>query len=613
MLYRFNEFEFNSVSLLLTRNGEALAIRHTEAKVLAVLLTQMETVLTKEYILSDVWQSKVVSEQVVFQNISNLRSLFGNKAIKTFPKRGYQWQLSTEVISPETLSKPIRQQAQDKVDLSQQPLFAISDEKKRPVWQFSMLFAIVLIIIGALYSQSTFEQETTKPAIKLAYIPITNLDDTTIDEGERIIFADNDDFDFTLLSDLNTELFVNTIEIEYPKLSKNHPFILMGKIRTYQQRTYFDFMLKGPAANWEGQLSASSKAEVFEQLQQHLKLQVIYDLISTAQPPELKLAQLSIAQQASPDDLIIMRKLSITYLKINELDKAMAMADKLLKLAQSKNNPQHIGRALLYQSKILRKKQLYNSSSNKLTLAMAQFEKINDLEHQWQTWYNQAWLDHYQNDYPAVKRSLLKAAELAYGARNKLGEIESLITLVSLAHEHQNNNDKYLYLQEVERKMALYNLPIYHAAEVSYSYATFAQALSEKEPHLKKVLQLTTLTPEHWVAQSSRRQLVRHYITQNRLVEAQTLVDSMTNDNYNNSYLKTLIAQATQKTDNMVSYAQRTFEQAQLAGNHSLSLDVALLLCDQQINCDFYSQYINDNASVNWRNVNQEKLLTINL
>ncbi len=613
MLYRFNDFEFNSVSLLLTRNGGALAIRHTEAKVLAILLTQMETVLNKEDILSDVWQSKVVSEQVVFQNISNLRSLFGNNAIKTFPKRGYQWQLSTEVISQETLSKPIGQHTKNKADESQQPPITTPVKQNRPAWSFATLTAIFSIVIGTIYFQSAFKQETTNSAIKLAYIAVTNLDDTSKNKDEKIIFEDNADFDFTLLPDLDTELFANTSEIEYPKLSQTHPFILTGKIRTYQQQTYLDFMLKGPAGNWEGQLSASSKAKLFEQLQQHLKRQVIYDLISSAQPPELKLAKLSIAQQASPDDLIILRKLSITYLKINELDKAMAMADKLLKLAQSQSNPQHIGRALLYQSKILRKKQLYDLSSHKLTLAMAQFEKINDLEHQWQTWYNQAWLDHYQNDYPAVKISLLKAAGLAYGAKNKLGEIESLITLVSLAHEHQNNDDKYLYLQDVERKMAIYNLPIYHAAEVSYSYATFAQALSEKEPHLKKVLRLTTLTPEHWVAQSSRRQLVRHYIAQNRLAEAQALVDSMTTDNYNNSYLKTLMAQATQQTGKMINHAQRTFAQAQLAGNRGLSLDVALLLCNQQVNCDFYSQYINDNATADWRSINQGKLLALNL
>ena len=58
--------------------------------------------LVKKSILSHVWQDKVVSEQAVFQNISHLRSLFGNQAIKTFSKRGYQWQLKVDSIHPET-------------------------------------------------------------------------------------------------------------------------------------------------------------------------------------------------------------------------------------------------------------------------------------------------------------------------------------------------------------------------------------------------------------------------------------------------------------------------------------------------------------------------------
>lgn len=610
MRYRFNEFEFDSASLLLTKNGEVLAIRHTEAKVLAVLLEQVDTVFNKEDILSHVWQNKTVSEQVVFQNMSNLRNLFGNEAIKTFPKRGYQWQLNTEIIPPETLNRPNNQNPLHIPDsLHQSPLSIPA--LKRPYWKLAGLAGIFFIAVSVIYSQKEFRQENADSVIKLAYIPMTNLDDKTNAKHETVILEDNTGFDFTELTHLDTELFANTIEIEYPKLSRAHPFVLTGKIRSHKQQTYLDFMLKGPFSDWEGQLSGPSKKDIIEQLQQHLKQQVIYDLISNPQPPELKLAKLSIAHQASPNDLITLLKLSSVYYKTDELEKSMAMADKLINIAQSQNNPLHMGRALLYQSKILRKKKLYDLSSQKLKLAMEHFEEINDLEHQWQAWYNQSLLYHRQKNYPAVKASLLKSAQLAYGAKNKLGEIEALITLVALAHNHQNDGDKYLYLQQVENKMTAYLLPVYHFAEISYRYATFAKALSEKEPHLKQVLKLTEVTPEHWAAQSSRRQLMQHYLTQNRLVEAQTLIDSVTSDNGNNSYLKTLMAQAKQQKNEMIGHAQRTFEQAQLAGNRSLSLDVAKLLCNQEVNCDFYSQYINDNATVYWRSNNEIKRLAL--
>ena len=98
MRYIFQNFEFDSTSLVLKKDNQALAIRHNEAKVLKLLLEHSDNVFSKEEILSHVWQDKVVSEQAVFQSISNLRALLGNQAIKTFSKRGYQWQLNIDAI-----------------------------------------------------------------------------------------------------------------------------------------------------------------------------------------------------------------------------------------------------------------------------------------------------------------------------------------------------------------------------------------------------------------------------------------------------------------------------------------------------------------------------------
>jgi DNA-binding winged helix-turn-helix (wHTH) protein len=606
MHYRFNGFEFNSVNLLLTKNGEALDIRHTEARVLALLLEYADTVLNKEDILSHVWQDKVVSEQVVFQNISHLRSIFGNGAIKTFPKRGYQWQLEVEATSLETHPTESSQRLLKVHKPLPRSSFSIL-VKRRSFEMLAVLFGIFLITIAAIYLKKEPLGESTDLMIKLAYIPIASLNDEYTTEHTPFILEDNTDLVFTELTHLDRERFTHAMEIEYAKLSSAHPFVLTGIFRTYKQQAYVDFMVKGPFADWEGQLSGLSKKEVIEQLQQHLKQLFIYELISKPQPPELKQAMLSIAHQASPNDLIILAELTIAYYETDELEKAMAMADKLISIAESQNNTQHIGRALLYQSKILRKKQLYDLSAQKLKLSIALFEDINDLEHQSQAWYFHSRLDHKQKDYTALKASLLKSSLLAYGADNKLGEIEVLIHLAMMAHYYQNDDDKYLYLQQAESKMNTYQLPIYHFARISYRYATFAKTLSEKEPHLKQVLKLASLTPEDWAAQSSRRQLMQQYIAQGRLADAQALINGVTSDNGNNSYLKTLMAQAKQQKNKMISHAQRTFEQAQLAGNRSLSLDAALLLCKQQINCDFYSQYINDNATASWRSMNDIK------
>ncbi|MBU2972024.1 winged helix-turn-helix domain-containing protein [Pseudoalteromonas sp. C2R02] len=598
MRYTFNNFEFNTENLLLTHNDQAITIRHTEAKVLAVFLENQASVLNKEDILSYVWSNKVVSEQVVFQNISHLRQRFGNDAIKTFPKRGYQWQIKTLVVT-----SPLEESSES----SNQAIQTINN--KRLIWPVIFCFALLCILIASFYSNKAMLDNTSNSSIKLAFIPIKDLSE----QSPYISFEDDELLDFTELSSLKTEKFENAISIEYPKIAKAHRFILMGKMRTHNNKHYLDFKLKGPSTIWQGQISGSSRQDVISQLTAHLKHKLIYDLISSPQAPEVKLAKLSIAHQKSPNDLIILRELSMTYFMTDEFEKAMALADKLIKLAKNQNNFQHLARALAYQSKVLTKKGLFDLSAQKLSLAKGYFNQINDLKYLARAWYYQSWLDHQNKNYDAIKTSLIKSSQLAFKANNKLGGIESLIHLASMAHTYQQDKDKYLFLQQAETKLRSYNLPSYHFALISYRYASFAKTSSEKEPHLKKVLELTTFTPEHWAAQSSKRQLVNYYLSHNRINEAQKLIDTTTLDNATNSYLKALLAQAQLQTDKMVTYAKQTFEQAQLSGSRTLSLDSALLLCNQDIDFDYYSQYINNNATAYWRTTNATKLNTINL
>ena len=285
-------------------------------------------------------------------------------------------------------------------------------------------------------------------------------------------------------------------------------------------------------------------------------------------------------------------KLKAEELAMNELEKAMVLADKLANIAEEHGNWQQLGNALLFQSKVLTRKELYELSSHKLTTAISYFEQIGDLKRQADAWFAHSWLDHQEKDYPAIKVSLLTSANLAFSAADVPRELDALTYLSILAYKHKQATDKYLYLQQAENKMKAYQLPSYHFAKVPFHYAFFAKTMSDKEPHWKQVIEYTKLTPDHWVAQSSRKQLMRHFIKEKRLVEATALMSDVHTDNAENSYLKALLAQAKQETRQFNHHAQRTFEQARLAGNKELSLDVALLLCSEPnslINYDFYA------------------------
>lgn len=604
MRYRFKDFEFDSANLVLSRNGEPITIRHNEAKVLALLLNHTNDVLSKEDILSHVWQNKIVSDQAVFQNISHLRNIFGNDAIKTFSKRGYQWRLKTE-----------RESEDSKMTADDHPKSGetgnITHPKKHPGWLLAAVAAVFFIGVITLNLQNDATQNNAYAVVEIAYIPFSNLEDKA-----NIKLYDDTGINFTELENLSSTRFHTSLELEYLALVDTHPFVLVGEIRNHAQQVHLDFLLKGPFAQWQGQLSGHSDEEVIQKLQQHLQQPIIFDLLSKPQSPELKQANLSIAHQQIPTDLIILGHLINAYIDTNELDKAMVMADKLISMSQSQNSPQHHGNALLYQSEILTKKSLFELSSQKLILAIAQFEKINDLKRQIDVLEAQSWLDHQNRDYLAIRNGLLKSAQLAFEAKDIPRELHMLTYLSVMANKYHEHDDKYLYLQQAEDKMREYQLPIYHYAKVPFHHAIYADNPSAKEPHLKRVLEYTELIPNYWVAQSSRRQLMYHYIAENRLVEAKTLADSVDADNAQNTFLKTILAKAQQDDNEFLRWAQLTFEQAQLAGEKRLSLDVALLLCEHPnapVNYDFYSQYIKENANQHWRKSNASKLLALNL
>lgn len=613
MRYRFNEFEFDSTSLVLKKNGQTLAIRHNEAKVLKLLIEQPDNVLSKEDILSHVWQDKVVSEQAVFQNISHLRSLFGNQAIKTFSKRGYQWQLNVDAIHTDTRDarSPESVQSVISANIAPQQLNLSVKVKTKNYWLIIALASLMLFIIAAINLMALPPQKEKSAVISIAYIPISNQH-----EAKFVRLDDNEHFDFTELPQLNAENFQASVELQYPLLAEAHPLVLSGFIRRYNKKTYLDFILKGPFSDWQGQISGVDQQAVLNQLQLHLQQSVIYDLLNKVQAPELKQANLSIAHQQAPNDVIILSQLISTYIMLGELDKAMVMANKLENTSVELNNEQYVGNALLFQSEVLTRKALFELSANKLDSAIEQFKNINDLTRQADAWFAQSWIDHNQADYQAVKASLLKSAQLAFDAQDKQRELSALTYLSVLAYKNHQEDDKYLYLRQAENKMKAYQLPSYHFAIVPYHYAIFAKNPKDKAPHYKQVLELAALTPDFWAAQNSRQQLMEYYISENRLTEAQALISGITKDNAQNSYLKTLLAQAQQNEEAFVSYAQRTFEQAELAGNITLSLDMALLMCSTkstQVNYDFYFQYIDKKSTAYWRRNNAEKLLALKI
>jgi len=609
MLYQFQNFEFNSESLVLTQNGEPVAIRHNEAKVLIALIENSDKVLSKDELLSIVWQDKIVSDQAVFQNISHLRNIIGTGAIKTFPKRGYQWQLDVTSLEEQTL--PLKPSY--RVDGAE--VIANTHRHNRSL-KILLSIAVMLTVIMVLifWNKNTFEPNNLdRDIVRIGYVPFAL---TVADERSTITLEDSEFVDITTLNNLTTSAFAVAQELEYQAISAEHPLVLTGNAYFFEQQYYLDFVLKGPVRQWQGQLTDDSLPKLLEQLHRHLAQPFIHEIVNEPRTPELLQASLSIAHQQSPSDLIVLGQLIDSYITLGEYEKAMTLADKLLGNAQTQQNVQQEGVALLYQSQVLTQKQLFELSEIKLISAREKFIQVNDLARQIDTFHAHSWINHQFNDYEAIKDNLVRAATLAFEIQDIARELHALTYLSVMAHKHRKTEDKYYFLTKAEQKMTTYELPIYRFAKIPFHHAIYTDSKDGKEPHLRRVLEYTELTPDHWVAQSSREQLMLYYIEKGRLGDAQQLLRQAKSNNADNAFLKALYARASEQQGEFIRHAKNAFELAQLAGNKSISLDAALMLCSSpatQTDFDFYSQFIRENATVNWRKNNQNILASLNL
>ena len=86
----------------LLKGGAALAVRPKTFRLLLVFLAHPGQILTKAYLLEQVWEGAVVEEQTLFQSISELRKLCGEReVIRNYPQKGYAW-------TPEVLCQSIK-------------------------------------------------------------------------------------------------------------------------------------------------------------------------------------------------------------------------------------------------------------------------------------------------------------------------------------------------------------------------------------------------------------------------------------------------------------------------------------------------------------------------
>ena len=86
---------------------QSIKIRPKTFSLLLKFLENPYQVLSKQYLLTTVWDDVEVHEQVLFQTIGELRQVFtGYQVIKTHPRKGYAWIADVELVENTEVKKP---------------------------------------------------------------------------------------------------------------------------------------------------------------------------------------------------------------------------------------------------------------------------------------------------------------------------------------------------------------------------------------------------------------------------------------------------------------------------------------------------------------------------
>jgi DNA-binding winged helix-turn-helix (wHTH) protein len=609
--YYFNNFQFNGLSLLLMKDGQPLSIRNNEAKLLAFFLANPNQVFSKDAILENVWAGKVVSEQAVFQAISNLRALFGDEAIKTFSKKGYQWQLPLHnepapVAPQKTAIHPP----------------TVNTVRAYKFWLNTLVALIVIGVSLAFYFNlvSTDLAAVTHKPIRIIVEPFTL--DANNTGAEDIIETLHDAMQTQFSK--NPEIAIDAPPSEHSSYqlaaTPSHFFnvykqavdvnlLVTGRVRQTDDSWTLAFVFQGQGDynQWRGYLTATSAAALAMELETLLSKIAPMKILWESQDLRLLNAQLQLLYSETPGNLPILYQLVDNLLYMGDLDSARLRALELFQHASAAAD-------LRYQSLALRAQAAASMDLVDADQVIAMLDKsaalaatANDPFLQSHAMEHYAPIYYRLKNFELMEKNLLDALVLAEAARAPDQQAKILRMLSIFSYKFQRPDKRDIYLVQAQSILDQYEFPGESYALLEDIAGMFTDDDLKKEQFFWRALNRFTPQQEAWIKERAQEHLVDLYIDQERWEDAFAVLAKETNFS-GAEFLFLAKIHFSQKNFALAqTQAEAAFKQARLSGEYYAALDAALLLA--QLHKQFNQvgrqkdriEYINKNAPPFWK------------
>ncbi|MCL7940577.1 winged helix-turn-helix domain-containing protein [Halomonas sp. ATCH28] len=192
MIYRFERFEFDPEAARLLDSGQPVALEPQVLHLLQYLVENRDRIVTKDELIDEIWQGRVVSDAALNTRIRAVRRALGDdraqqKFLRTYPKRGFQFVAETDCLEGgEEGDARVR---------------AFHAKPRLRVWVLAgpVIVLLVLGVLGAVWWQA--ESSVTEPSLpakpSIVVLPFDNLSG----DPDQEYFADA--FTEDLITDLS--------------------------------------------------------------------------------------------------------------------------------------------------------------------------------------------------------------------------------------------------------------------------------------------------------------------------------------------------------------------------------------------------------------------------
>lgn len=572
----FKQFRFLPQPQILYKDNHVIHLKPNQTALLNLFLSQPNTIWTKNAILDAVWADKVVSEQVVFQTISQLRVILGDDAIKTFPKKGYQWQLPIQRTQHKGVAS-VDEASLPHADLANTYALTSANSRTHKVWAVSVAGLVMLLMtVWAFYPKSDAHNAIPNTINLVTRVDAASTSEQYFQQLAIHAFAEAHAINPVLVSVSSQQLFSS------PKLHRQqagleqHQWLMWGDSFTSARGTFLHYGLASDKVTWQGYVFGKSTEQLTRELNNSIQELARAGLFSNTAGP-LNADKLTLMLQEVPHNYDVLLRLADQHIATRQLDIALTYLNQVRNAAQHYAARPYQARAHGLTGRVYKMRSQFEQAFSNLAKMATALEDtplwpLNVMNTQ-----TSALLAYESGHHDEMVKALERGLALARQQADPFSLFRLHILYAMLAEHTANHTQKHAQLNAAQALMIKHQLGDANRAIVYYYFAKFSDDIVQSIQYLTEVLQLPGSIENYWLKDDALRILVGHYIEQQEFELAEALLPQPLTS-LNAVTLKAQLLLAQQQKDDAHALLIKGFDMARLKHNRFLGRQIANLL-----------------------------------